>query len=126
MKCSTPTPFPFFGGFHQHTHRGLLRLAAQVYSHKVNNSKAFFMAKMDLLFSFLATLKFFNSSLAFSAPFSLSGGFSEHTQRGSRGYLLMGINSRASSIVASLFLQDLHDYVAEQESTRKLAILDST
>ena len=53
--------------------------------------------------SFLATLKFFNSSLAFSAPFSLSGGFSEHTQRGSRGYLLMGINSRASSIVDSLF-----------------------
>ena len=125
MKCSTPTPFPFFGGFHQHTHRGLLRLAAQVYSHKVNNSKAFFCEDGSVI-SFLATLKFFNSSLAFSAPFSLSGGFSEHTQRGSRGYLLMGINSRASSIVDSLFLQDLHDYVAEQESTRKLAILDST
>ena len=52
MKCSTPTPFPLFGGFQQHTHRGLLRLAAQVYSHKVNNSKAFFMAKMDLSFLF--------------------------------------------------------------------------
>ena len=52
MKCSTPTPFPLFGVFQQHTHRGLLRLAAQVYSHKVNNSKAFFMAKMDLSFLF--------------------------------------------------------------------------
>ena len=100
---------------------------SQVDSHEVNNSKPRLCYGEDgSVISFLATLKFFNSSLAFSAPFSLSGGFSEHTQRGSRGYLLMGIDSRASSIVDSLFLQDLHDYDAEQESTRKLAILDST
>ena len=80
------------------------RLVAQAYSHEVNNSKPrLCYGKDGSVISFLATLKFFNSSLAFSAPFSLSGGFSEHTQRGSRGYLLMGINSRASSIVDSLF-----------------------
>jgi len=77
---------------------------SQVDSHEVNNSKPrLFNGEDGSVISFLATLKFFNSSLAFSAPFSLSGGFSEHTQRGSRGYLLMGINSRASSIVDSLF-----------------------
>ena len=36
----------------------------------------------------------------------------------------MGIDSRASSIVDSLFLEDLHDYDAEQESI--FAFLDST
>jgi len=84
------------------------RLVALVYSHRVNNSKALSWRRWIYHFLYRKTLKFFNSSLAFSAtPFSLSGGFSEHTQRGSRGYVLMGINSRASSIVDSLFLQDI-------------------
>jgi len=69
MKCSTPTPFRSLVDFSSTFGVACWgRLVAQVYSHEVNNSKPrLFYGEDGSVISFLATLKFFNSSQAFSA-----------------------------------------------------------